>query len=54
MVAFESGYSKVTKVIPNDALEVEYGQGGEIVTLPCGKPAVAECADCGASICARE
>ncbi len=31
--------------------QIEYGQNGGIVPLPCGKRAVAKCTDCGASIC---
>ena len=30
--------------------QIEYTSGGTDVT-PCGKPAVARCADCGTSIC---
>jgi hypothetical protein len=31
--------------------QVEYGQSERTDTFPCGKPAVAKCADCGISIC---
>jgi hypothetical protein len=33
------------------ACQLEYVSSGSDSGTPCGKPAVAECADCGASIC---
>lgn len=31
--------------------EIEYGSSDADTGMPCGKPAVTECADCGSSIC---
>jgi hypothetical protein len=36
-----------------DTCQVEYSSSGEAGGMPCRKPAVAQCADCGASICAN-
>ena len=33
--------------------QIEYGYSDSDIATPCGKPAVAECADCGASICSN-
>ena len=31
--------------------QIEYGYSDSDIATPCGKTAVAECADCGAAIC---
>jgi hypothetical protein len=31
--------------------QIEYGSSDSDIGMPCGKTAVAECADCGSSIC---
>jgi hypothetical protein len=31
--------------------QIEYGSSDSDTGMPCGKPAVAECADCGVAIC---
>lgn len=31
--------------------QIEYVSSGSDVGMPCGKPAIAECSDCGAAIC---
>lgn len=36
-----------------DACQIEYASSDRTVGMPCGKPAVAECTDCGASICSN-
>jgi hypothetical protein len=33
------------------ACQIEYGSSGKADAMPCGKPAVARCSDCGTSIC---
>jgi hypothetical protein len=35
----------------NSSCEIEYAASWSDQGLPCGKPAVAECADCGKAIC---
>ncbi len=35
----------------NPFCQIEYGSSDRADRMPCGKPAVDECADCGASIC---
>jgi hypothetical protein len=38
-------------VEPAAACQIEYVSVGSYVSMPCGKPAVAQCAECGAAIC---
>ena len=38
-------------VEPAAACQIEHVFGGSSVSIPCGKPVVAQCADCGAAIC---
>jgi len=33
------------------ACQIEYGSSGKADAMPCGKPAIARCLDCGTSIC---
>jgi hypothetical protein len=36
-----------------DGCQIEYASSDRTVGMPCGKPAVAECTDCGGPICSK-